>query len=141
MKKFSKLPSLDSRLHVFFWLFFIGFGVIGSFFGRLVTIREPKSPVLFTQIILRENKEAIRIYFSHCNRFPVDLDELLAKEVKDCKYHNGPYIKRLPIDGWGNNIIYVGSSERAELISFGEDGVLGGRGLKADLSEVIGSKK
>ena len=44
-----------------------------------------------------------------------------------------PYIRKLPVDPWGNNYIYVNSGFTFEITSLGADGEEGGSEVAADI--------
>lgn len=47
----------------------------------------------------------------------------------------GRYLKKLPVDSWGNHYIYIKKSDTEyELKSYGKDGKLGGEEYHADFS-------
>ncbi|MFC3852999.1 type II secretion system major pseudopilin GspG [Salinispirillum marinum] len=49
----------------------------------------------------------------------------------------GPYLRRAPIDPWGNPYVYINQgSNQIEIISYGADGQPGGAGDDADLSSL-----
>jgi len=45
------------------------------------------------------------------------------------------YLERVPLDPWGNPYVYVGDGTRFTLKSYGADGVEGGEGKYADVTE------
>ena len=51
------------------------------------------------------------------------------------RYRNGGYIRRLPLDPWGNpyHYVYPGSRRTYDLYSLGADGREGGEGNDADI--------
>lgn len=49
----------------------------------------------------------------------------------------GPYLRRAPLDPWGNPYVYVNhGGNQIEIISYGADGQPGGSGDDADLSSL-----
>ena len=52
------------------------------------------------------------------------------------KYNNEGYIKKIPLDGWKREYIYISPGEQRdfEIISLGADGQLGGEGIDADIN-------
>ncbi len=52
------------------------------------------------------------------------------------QYREGGYLKRLPVDPWGNNYAYLspGSQGDVDITSFGADGQPGGDGNDADIN-------
>jgi len=76
--------------------------------------------------------------------FRVDLDRLpdssvglraLIENVNGEKKWDGPYLKKLPKDPWGNDYVYVcpGQHGDFDIISYGSDGQPGGTGDAADI--------
>ena len=64
------------------------------------------------------------------------LDALVTRPATDKKW-NGPYLaKSLPLDPWGNAYRYriPGPKGDYEILSYGKDGVPGGTGEDADIS-------
>lgn len=49
-------------------------------------------------------------------------------------YKAGGYMKKLPIDPWGNPYLYFSKSGKYEIVSFGADGEEGGEGDAQDIS-------
>lgn len=49
-------------------------------------------------------------------------------------YKSGGYMKKLPVDPWGNPYEYFSKSGKFEIVSFGADGEEGGEGDNADIS-------
>ena len=52
------------------------------------------------------------------------------------KYNNEGYIKKIPLDGWKREYIYIspGKQRDFEIISLGADGQIGGEGIDADIN-------
>ncbi|MDH4120927.1 MAG: type II secretion system major pseudopilin GspG [Deltaproteobacteria bacterium] len=46
----------------------------------------------------------------------------------------GPYLRKLPADGWGNDFIYTSDGNTFQIISYGKDGQPGGAELDADIT-------
>jgi len=49
-------------------------------------------------------------------------------------YKSGGYMKKLPVDPWGNAYLYFSKSGKYEIVSFGADGEEGGEGDAQDIS-------
>lgn len=51
------------------------------------------------------------------------------------KYHEGGYLKKVPVDPWGNDYVYLspGIHGDFDIISYGADGEPGGEGKNADV--------
>lgn len=52
------------------------------------------------------------------------------------KYPDNGYLKRVPVDPWGNPFVYIspGTHDRYDLTSYGADGEPGGEGFNADVN-------
>ena len=52
------------------------------------------------------------------------------------KYNNEGYIKKIPLDGWKREYMYLSPGEQRdfEIISLGADGQIGGEGIDADIN-------
>ena len=55
---------------------------------------------------------------------------------KPSGYQDGGYIKKIPLDPWKNEYLYLSPGEGGEydLLSFGADGEPGGEGIDADIN-------
>lgn len=49
-------------------------------------------------------------------------------------YNPNGYLKKIPIDQWGNEFIYINDGSVYELYSLGADGAEGGEGYEADVN-------
>jgi general secretion pathway protein G len=65
---------------------------------------------------------ALDLYEIDNGKYPASLDDLMKREGR------GPYLKKQPLDPWGNKYIYqsVESGTSYTLKSYGADGVEGG---------------
>ena len=52
------------------------------------------------------------------------------------KYNNEGYIKKIPLDGWKREYMYLSPGKEGdfEIISLGADGQIGGEGIDADIN-------
>ena len=52
------------------------------------------------------------------------------------KYPDGAYVKKIPLDPWGNAYVYLcpGVHDEFDIISYGADGEAGGEGKNADIN-------
>jgi general secretion pathway protein G len=82
--------------------------------------------------------DAMQRFRLECDRFPTDEEGLMAlrNNPGDTPGWNGPYLDRDPApDPWGNEYVYQNLGNNEILIeSYGADGVEGGDGNNADLS-------
>ena len=66
--------------------------------------------------------------------------QVLVENVSQIEKWDGPYIKpSIPKDPWGNDYVYVCPGEHGEfdLMSYGADGVEGGEGENADITNWV----
>ena len=84
-------------------------------------------------------EKALDQYRLDTGRYPpteLGLGALISRPPNEPKW-NGPYLRKaVPADPWGHAYVYKFPGERAdyELISYGKDGVPGGTGEAADLT-------
>ena len=50
------------------------------------------------------------------------------------RYQQGGYMKKVPLDPWGNPYVYRNQNGRILIISYGPDGEEGGEGVNADIT-------
>ncbi|MGE0526863.1 MAG: type II secretion system protein GspG [Bdellovibrionales bacterium] len=102
-----------------------------SIFG----IREPKQPYKATRIVLAETMKAIQFFYKDCKRLPTTMSELVATPPPaECKEVQS-YLRRLPMDGWGNQVILTLHEKTVVLTSTGADGKEGGELANMDIEE------
>lgn len=70
---------------------------------------------------------ALNMYRLDNLRYPDSLDQLITGSYK--------YLDRLPVDPWKRDYVYQnpGSHGKYDIYSYGQDGILGGAGLDADI--------
>ena len=86
--------------------------------------------------------EALAMFKLHNGFFPTTEQGLEALTIKPTtgriptKFQDGGYLKKTPLDPWGNAYIYLspGVHDRYDLISYGADGQSGGEGFDADIN-------
>ena len=80
---------------------------------------------------VEQTKEAIEYYYSQFNKLPdgLGLNDLVTKEIA----------RDLPMDSWGNEIQFIKleAPKTFLVISYGADGIEGGKGLNKDI-QIIG---
>ena len=67
------------------------------------------------------------------------LEALVEKPSGDPEppnWKSGGYVKKLGNDPWGRPYVYVNEGDRFEIVSLGKDGVEGGEGFDADISNL-----
>jgi len=85
--------------------------------------------------------QALQIYKIDNHDYPSTqqgLDVLVKNPDQNPEIPNwaGPYINKIPIDPWGSEYIYLRTdlSQGFEIISYGADKKVGGKGINADIS-------
>ena len=105
-------------------------------------IRNAKISTAKTQIKLLE--QALTDYKLDTGKYP-DSDaglQALVENVDETEKWDGPYLKpAVPKDPWGNDYNYVAPGEHGDfdLSSYGADGVEGGEGENADITNWLQS--
>jgi general secretion pathway protein G len=99
---------------------------------------KPGPEVAETRRTLEMVSRAVQNYKKDMGKFPPNLTDLVDKPTgkEDLKKWKGPYIKDIPRDAWGNNLVYhpTGSNGAAfDVISYGADGKEGGKNDDQDL--------
>ena len=72
---------------------------------------------------------ALDLYEIDNGTYPEKLEDLLVKPT-NAPHWKGPYLKRRPVDPWGNPYVYKypGTHGDYDLMSYGRSGVEGGEG-------------
>lgn len=95
--------------------------------------RLDKAKVSTTTTNLQSTKQAIMSFYTDTGRYPESLNDLMRKPLDDnlAKKWHGPYLDMsdeddVPVDGWGNDLVYrrsdAGASKPYELYSHGSGG-------------------
>ena len=82
-------------------------------------------------------EDAIQFFQMDTHRYPDSLDELMMSS--DAEGWNGPYLKKPPMDPWGELYIYEETGESGmpfELKTYGGDKQAGGEGNNKDYSNL-----
>lgn len=95
-----------------------------------------KSKAALMQI--RDFEQGLEFYKLDVGRFPNAQDGLqaLVDQPSGANGWNGPYMKEIPMDPWGQPYQYRIPGERGDfdIVSLGADGAPGGEGENADVS-------
>ncbi|MFQ5559106.1 MAG: type II secretion system major pseudopilin GspG [Nitrospinota bacterium] len=110
--------------------------VIPRIMGRPEEARRVKAEVQMKNI-----EAALKLYKLDSGTYPSteqSLDALVEKPTVGIiprKWNEGGYLKKVPVDPWGNPYLYLSPGEHGDfdLISYGSDGIEGGEGKDADL--------
>lgn len=92
-----------------------------------------KAKIKTTEANVRTVKQAIDSYYGDTGRYPETLSDLMRKPFDEtaARKWQGPYLDAqdedyLPVDGWGNELVYrrsePGSTKPYELYSYGPSG-------------------
>jgi general secretion pathway protein G len=106
------------------------------------------TPIYYNQLQKAKPKAAksqIRMFEQALVDYRLDVGKLpdesnglksLVENVSGDEKWDGPYLKRLPQDPWGNDYIYTvpGENSEYEIKSYGSDGQPGGEKYAADIS-------
>lgn len=92
-----------------------------------------------TKLNMQSLQGALDLYRLHNFNYPSTeqgLQALISKPESGVipKNWNGPYLKKLPTDGWDNEFGYTSDGTDYEIKSLGADGQEGGEAYKADIS-------
>ena len=106
--------------------------VVVNYAGRTSAAYESRVQADFKAI-----EDAIQFFHMDAHRYPENLDELmLGSDIEDW---NGPYLKKPPMDPWGEIYIYEYTGEEPlpyEIKTFGADRTEGGEGDDKDYSNL-----
>lgn len=118
--------------------------MLAALVGPKLMGRTDDAKVKTTRIQLKGLESALKLYKLDNGSYPSTeqgLDALVAKPsvgVIPKSYKDGGYLdsKSVPKDAWGNDYLYVSPGEHGDydLFSYGVDGVKGGDGKNADIT-------
>lgn len=83
---------------------------------------------------------ALDMYRIHNGHYPSEDQGLQALVTRPSGYPSPkdwgpePYLRKLPVDPWGNEFIYTVDGSTFDIMSLGSDGAEGGEGVDADIS-------
>ncbi len=83
-----------------------------------------------TQNQIREVIKSLETFYLDCGTYPSEEEGLgaLVEQTPNCSSWGGPYLKKIPKDSWGGELLYEFSEETGEpiIISLGRDKKAGG---------------
>ena len=88
---------------------------------------------------LRSIGQALEIYHMQNSHYPATnqgLEALVTKPIghpEPRSWGPTPYLRKTPVDVWGNEYVYLAEGHTFELMSLGADGVEGGEEYDADI--------
>jgi len=111
--------------------------VVPQLLDRPEEARRTKAAVQIKSI-----EEALALYKLDNGNFPSTEQGLTALAQKPStgliptRYREGGYLKKIPLDPWNNNYVYLSPGTRGDydLLSYGADGEPGGEGKNADIT-------
>lgn len=114
-------------------------GLLAALVGPKLISRVGESKQKTGKVQIEMLSTALDTFRLDTGKYPDEEQGLNALiNASDIKNWKGPYLKKkfVPKDPWGNDYIYKYDSESKEfeILSFGADGVEGGKGDDADIS-------
>jgi general secretion pathway protein G len=114
-------------------------GLLAAFVGPRVFGHLSKSEVTTAKAQIEALVRALDAYRLDMGNYPDASQGLQALVVRpaDAAKWNGPYLQKdVPLDPWGHPYLYKfpGAQHEFDLISYGRDGVPGGSGEDADIT-------
>ncbi|MBX2994854.1 MAG: type II secretion system protein GspG [Bdellovibrionaceae bacterium] len=97
--------------------------------------RGVSDPCQETELALSRVRDALNRFRQDCGFFPDELEGLnsLVRKVDRCQAWRGPYLRSLPNDGWGRNLLYSNIDDNIDVFSYGADGLVGGEEQNEDV--------
>jgi general secretion pathway protein G len=113
-------------------------GLLASYVGPRYFSQVSKSEVQVARAQMVAFEQALDQYRLDVGHYPITAQGLTVLESRpeSEKRWNGPYLKKkLPLDPWGNAYAYRNPGEHGDydILSYGNDGRLGGEGDAADI--------
>jgi general secretion pathway protein G len=118
-------------------------GLLMALVGPRVLAYLGDSRVKTAKVQIESFSSALDLFYMDAGRYPTVAEGLnaLSQRPTGLETWNGPYLKgdRVPLDPWGHAYQYRYPGEHNppyEIVSFGSDGVEGGAGTAADISNI-----
>jgi general secretion pathway protein G len=117
--------------------------VVIAIIGVLATIvvikyagQTDQAKVATAKAHLAQLESAVISFQANTGRIPASLTELIEKPSIAVNWQEGGYLKgkSVPKDPWGHDYVYKTSGRKFEIICLGADGLEGGEGADADIS-------
>ena len=141
MKLFDNKKILKSQSGMTLLEIMIVLVILGGLTGVLVTSitgQLKRSRIKEAKILISEVGKALDMYMTTCGSYPTTdqgLDALLEEPSSGCDdWGPDPYVKKIPKDPWGSELIYEQDAGSFVLISLGEDKRDGGTKSAKDIS-------
>ncbi len=95
--------------------------------------QKDKANVGQAKIHMGQIANALSMYYNDCGKFPQTLDNLVKPDSNCPSWGPEAYLKKDPVDPWGNPFVYELNGSEYSLKSLGKDGREGGSGYGADI--------
>jgi general secretion pathway protein G len=118
-------------------------GILAAIVVPRLLSRPDEAKVTKAKVDMKGIEEALGLFKLDTGFYPSTDQGLKALVEKPTtgmiptKYSVDGYLKRLPVDPWGNNYVYLSPglhNHNFDLISYGADGQAGGEGFDADIN-------
>ena len=111
------------------------------FAEKLIPVSD-EARIKTTRSAIMQLEQALGIFHLDNGFYPTTEQGLSALVYKPSlppipsKYNNEGYIKKIPLDGWKREYMYLSPGKEGdfEIISLGADGQIGGEGIDADIN-------
>ncbi len=118
-------------------------GVLAAVVVPRLLNRPDEARITKTQVDIKKIEETLGMFKLDNGYFPTTEQGLMALVSKPdtgripTKYPDGGYLKKVPVDAWNNEYVYLSPGlhdKDFDLISYGADGEPGGEGSNADIN-------
>jgi len=118
-------------------------GILAAIVVPRLLSRPDEAKVTKAKVDMKSIEEALGLFKLDTGFYPTTDQGLKALVEKPTtgripdKYSAEGYLKKLPVDPWGNNYVYLSPglhNYNFDLISYGADGQAGGEGFDADIN-------
>lgn len=142
VKKLQNISTVKGLLIIGGYALFlvISISILSSKLGIFNKTDYNHEKISITKIKMTMIAGLINKFCSDCGRYPDDsegLDALLDPPSDLEAVWKGPYLKKSgTLDGWGNFYIYLRNDKKSvgyDIVSYGADGIPGGKGYNADI--------
>jgi len=116
--------------------------ILGATVVPLIMDRPDQARVVRAKNDIGTYESALELYKLDNFTYPSTdqgLEALVEKPSGDpepSNWKSGGYVKKLGKDPWGRDYVYVSEGQDYEILSLGRDGVEGGEGFDADISNL-----
>ena len=114
--------------------------IVIAIIGTLMTVLaqrilggKDKANVGQARIQMGQISDSLQMYYNDCGKYPQSLDNLVTQDPACANWGPEPYLRKAPLDPWGNPFSYELNGTDFTLKSLGKDGREGGSGAAADI--------